>query len=50
MYQQEDGSWDPIELGPESFPGEPLWDKPWPAGGDDSATQKNVDADGESGQ
>ncbi len=49
MYQQDDGSWDPIELGPESFTGEPLWDKPWPAGGDESATQKNVDADSESG-
>jgi hypothetical protein len=28
MYQQENGAWDPIEVGPEAFPAEPLWDRP----------------------
>jgi hypothetical protein len=39
MYQQEDGTWDPIELGPEPFPREPLWDKPWPPASSDSDPQ-----------
>jgi hypothetical protein len=47
MYQQEDGAWDPIELGPEAFPREPLWEKPWPSTGSDSDTQPEPGADRE---
>jgi len=47
LYQQENGTWDPIELGPEPFPREPLWDKPWPAAGSGSDPQPKTGADGE---
>ncbi len=47
MYQQENGTWDPIELGPEPFPREPLWDKPWPAADSSSDPPTKPGADGE---
>ena len=36
MYQQENGAWDPIEIGPEAFPAEPLWERPLDGAGSDA--------------
>lgn len=43
LYQQENGSWTPIELGPDAFSSEPLWDRPFAPSAEESEPERDTE-------